>query len=344
MKEIKKLETKINVKMGTKLIKLDATEFGVDKSRAKEMESAFVPMINFLKEMEVEYNGITKKSQGDVDKELCLKAHTLRLKYVKSRTGVDVIHRKGKQEVLLLGRAWDSLKNQYLYITNQNEETLGKIEMYFEIREDERKAILKEQREKLLKKYEVETEHIQLGEMEEDVWGNYFSGVKLQYENAITAEKKAETDRITKEKAEKAEQERIRKDNERLQKEAEEREEAMQVVIRQEEAKRKTIEEQARKERESSEAKAKIEAESKAKIKAELQAKKDAEVKAETDKQAAIESELSKGDKEKFESLIYNLEELKTKHSFKSKKYRILQTSINGLIDKIIIYSRSKLT
>ena len=174
--------------MGKKIIKLDATQFGVEKSRAKEMESAFVPMINLLKEMETEYNAIIKESKNGITKEICGLAHTLRWQYVKLRKGVDEVHQVGKKEVLLLGRAWDGLKNQYLSVTNQNEETLNKIEKHFEIMEADRKDKLKEEREKLLLEYEVETEHIQLGDMNNEVWDNYFSGVKLQYDNRINTD------------------------------------------------------------------------------------------------------------------------------------------------------------
>lgn len=402
--------------MKTKLIRLDATQFGVEKNRAREMESAFVPMLNRLTEMETEYNTIIRKSNDGITKEICHFAYTLRWQYVKLRTKVDEVHQAGKKEVLLLGRAWDGLKNQYLSVTNQNEETLQKIERHFEILELARKNKLKDQRQDMLFKYEVETEHIALGEMSSEVWDNYLRGVELQYDNRIAAEKKVEVDRIAKEKAlslhegrktkllhywqhlpvasdmffgdmskdafytifndaKKAKeandkkQEAIRKENKRLQKDAEirekailierekaeakqkaieakakkdadAREEAMQVVIRQEEAKREIIEENARKEREAAVSKAKIEADAKAKIEAELQAKKDVEVKREADKQAAIEAELSKGDEDKFESLLNDLSELQTKYTFKSKEYQDLQTDINELIDEIITFKK----
>lgn len=70
----------------------------------------------------------------------------------------------------------------------------------------------------------------------------------------------------------------------------------------------------------------------------------DAELKAEQEKQAAIEAELSKGDKEKYESLINDIEALKTKYSYKSKKYQTLQISINDLLEKTVIYAKSKIT
>lgn len=96
-------------------------------------------------------------------------------------------------------------------------------------------------------------------------------------------------------------------------------------------AERKIIEEQARKE-----------AAERAKFQAELQAKKDAELKAEQERQAAIEVELSKGDSDKMQSLFADLEALKSKYQFKSKKHQTLYASINELIDKTVAYGKSK--
>ena len=47
----------------TEIVKLDATQYGVQKSKAKEMESAFVPMIKRLKEMKADFNSLIAKSK-----------------------------------------------------------------------------------------------------------------------------------------------------------------------------------------------------------------------------------------------------------------------------------------
>lgn len=79
------------------------------------------------------------------------------------------------------------------------------------------------------------------------------------------------------------------------------------------------------------------------KLEKELQNKKDAEAKAESDRLSAIETELSKGDKEKFESLLSEIESIKSKYQFKSKKHQSLQNQVNLLIDKIIAFANPKL-
>lgn len=107
-----------------------------------------------------------------------------------------------------------------------------------------------------------------------------------------------EVENIHKNKAKfEAKQECIRKDNIRLQKEAEVKAKQRQKEIAKAEAERKIIEEKARKEREFNEAKLKAEREAKAKLEAELIAKAEAERKAKIEEQERIEAEL-KAEKE----------------------------------------------
>lgn len=98
----------------------------------------------------------------------------------------------------------------------------------------------------------------------------------------------------------------------------------------------------AQKEKAKQEAILKKEREAKAQLEAELKAKKEAEEKAILDEQLKAEAELSKGDAEKFVSIMESLEMLKYKYTFKSKKYKALQNRVNILIDKIIVDSKEK--
>ena len=139
------------------------------------------------------------------------------------------------------------------------------------------------------------------------------------------------------------EQEKIRLENEKLKKDAEIK--AKQLEKEREDAvkKQKAIEEKAKIEAEKQAELLRKQKEEVEKLQDELQSKKDAELKAEKEKQALIEAELSKGDKEKFDSLISDISELKNKYTFKSKKYQTLQNSINDLLEKTINYANTKL-
>lgn len=153
------------------------------------------------------------------------------------------------------------------------------------------------------------------------------------------------------------EQQRIREENERLHKEALAAE--AEARKQREEAERKLAEERAKAEREAKEARekaiaeqermrkeaqAKIDAEKKERerVEAELRAKAEAEAKAKAEEEARMEAELSKGDKEKFQDFINDLEALKTKYTFKSKKFQTAHSAGLELINKTINYLISK--
>lgn len=145
-------------------------------------------------------------------------------------------------------------------------------------------------------------------------------------------------------------QSEIRIENERLKKEADEKEKTSAKEKAKAESERKAQEAKAAKERKEIEAKAeaekalaelrlKEERKAKEKAEAELKAKQDAEAKAKKEAEEKAELELSKGDKSKLNDFISDLESLTTKYKFKSKKYttaykvsvEYLQKLINNL-------------
>lgn len=325
--------------MKNEVVKLEMSQYGLEENKSEEIKSLYLPMIDSLSKMEAAFNSVVKK---EITTEVSVEARNLRLKIAKVRTDADKVRKAGKAEYLRANNAIQGAYNTVEYATKSKEEKLLAIEKHIELLEAERKAKLREKREEALEKYEVETEHIQVEGMSEEVWQNYFSGVKLQHDNKIAAEKKAEAERIAKEKEEIAKRKRISAENERLRKENEAKQAELEKERKAARKKQLDLEEKARKEREAAEAKARKEAEARAKVEAELQAKKDAEEKAEADRLAAIEAELAKGDKEKFQSLIEDLTLLKKKYSFKSKKHKSLQGQVNELIDKIVVFSEEK--
>jgi hypothetical protein len=132
--------------------------------------------------------------------------------------------------------------------------------------EQERIAKLETERRNLLLQF-GEFVPASLGLMDQSVFEAYYKSQKQAYELRIQAEKQAEIDRIEREKAEAAERERIRLENEQLKIEAEKREKAIvaerekqaKELARQKaesDAKQKAIEDAARIEREKQAAKA----------------------------------------------------------------------------------------
>jgi len=154
-----------------------------------------------------------------------------------------------------------------------------------------------------------------------------------------------------------AEQERIRIENERLRKEAEEREAEMKKEREQAEAALKAEREKAEKERKEAEAKAKAErdeierkakeerekAESERKrLEDELKAKEREEQEAKDKAAAEEEARLSMGDKAKFEELISEIDSIKSKYTFKSKKSQKNFNDVVNLLDKVVSFAKSK--
>lgn len=352
-------------------LEINPDEYGLQKHEAEQIQSVFVPMLDKLKEYEDAYNNIVSQP---ISEKVCKDARELRLKLVKVRTGTADIHKKAKAYYLAGGRAVDGLKNTVTFAITGKEEELEKIEKYYENLEKERIAKLQEERAASLLPYDVDGSLMNLGQMTDDVWNNYFTGTKLAYQARIEAEQKAEQERIAKEKAEAEERERIRLENERLKKEAEEREAKMKAE--REEAERKLaeerriaeeqrlrIEEEARKEREErekilaaerakaeeerkkieeenrkreAEQRAKIEAERKERerIEAELKAKKDAEEAAKKAEEAARKKAERAPDKTKLIALAKVISEIQLP-DVKSEEANKIVSDVKILLDKV---------
>lgn len=127
--------------------------------------------------------------------------------------------------------------------------------------------------------------------MSDESFESFLNGLKATHEAKLEAERKAEEDRIAKEKADTEAREAQRLENERLKLEAEKREKeikaermANELKLEQERAKAKAEADRIQAE---NAAKLKAEQEAKAKLEAELKAKKDAEIKAENERKAA---------------------------------------------------------
>lgn len=278
----------------TDLVKIKASDYGLEESKAKEIETLFLPMLAKMSELEDEYNNILKE---EINPETCSRAKDLRMCYVKVRTGTADIHKRAKEFYLNGGRFVDGWKNAQLFASGEKEKTLKNIEDYFENQEKERLEKLRIDRSNMLKPY-TEIEPLALGHMEQTVFDNYLAGVKLAYDAKIAAEKKAEEDRIAREKAEAEAREAQRLENIRLKAEANKKEKELEaerkaVRLAQEkrdvelameraeaEKKRNQLELQSRKEREERE-----------RVEAQLKAKQDAERKAEAARIATEKAE-----------------------------------------------------
>ncbi len=170
---------------------------GLEKSKARQIEAVFAPMVKMLKEFEATYNEIAAL---EMNPDTCAKAKRLRLDIAKVRIGADKVRKEQKEEYLRAGNAIQGVFNILKFAVADKEEKLKEIETHYERIEEEKKKRLQAERELELVKYGVGDSALALGAMNDLVWDNFLSGTKSNYENAREAERKDEADRIEQEK------------------------------------------------------------------------------------------------------------------------------------------------
>jgi len=262
----------------SEIMKLDTPELQViEKSKAEKIKATFEPMAEMLLEFEKVFSEVTSEAEKEITKDVTIKAKRLRIDIGKVRIETGKLKDKQKEYIKLEDKAIMGVHNVLVWAVKEKEDKLKDIENFFEIQEQKRLEKLQSERVNKLMKYVEDAEERNLSSMDSDVWDAYFAAKKKEYNDRIAAEKQAEIDRIAKEKAEADERERIRKDNIRLQKEAEVKAKQRQKEIVKAEAERKAIEEKARKEREANEEILKAEREARNKSEEKLRVKAEAE-------------------------------------------------------------------
>jgi hypothetical protein len=181
---------------------------------------------------------------------------TLRLALKDVRCRVESERKTLKEDSLRRGKAIDAMATLVKCTIEPVEQHLEDQEKFEERQEAARKAALKAEREIQLAVYKVDTTFFSLGEMSRESFDQLLDNTKLAHQQRLDAQRKAEEDRIRQENERLAREKAMREENERLKKEAEEREAKAA-------AERKAAEEAARAERERV-AKEKAEAEAKA--------------------------------------------------------------------------------
>lgn len=355
--ELKQAETEV----------IKAEDYGLEIAKTKQMASGLVPILAERDELMKSYLEVIDL---ELNEENVSVFRELRLKYQRNRTqGIVAWHKKGKEVSLRESQWYDAKKKQLIAVNIECESKLLNGEQHYENLEKERISKLQTERASLLSEFVEDASERDLSGMDEDVWDAYFNTKKKEYNDKVAAENKAKEERIAQEKGEAEERERIRKENERLKKEAEEREiieaerqekqrkaeaeraqrEALEVrkIEAKAKAERKDREEKDRKQKEEFEAKLqaerdekeRIEREERAKrekLEAELEAKAEAERIAKEEQEAIIQAELNKGDSDKIQDLISDLNSVKSKYVFKSNKNKKLFKEVTVLLDNVV--------
>ena len=331
------------------IVKINPAEYGLDESKAMEVESVFLPVVAERDNLAITYNEIVNK---EISTDLVFQARELRLKLVKVRTNTDKIHKTAKAFYLAGGRFVDAWKNKNVEVISQMEEKLSGIENYYANIEKEKLDNLEKERIIILSEFVPNPESYPVRIMTEEAFSNLIDGQKLIKKQKEEEAKRIEAERIAEEKAEKEEQERIRLENEKLKAEAIEREKA-EKIEREKQAKilaeqKAKAEAEAKKAKEIADAKLKAEQEKAAiekakadKLAAELKAKAEAEAKEkariEKEKKDKIEAEkkaLKAPDKSKILSLCIQIENI-TYPAVNSNEAKEIIEKVKNLFGKV---------
>jgi len=331
----------------------------VEKSKADQIRDTFVPMANKLSDFEKSYNEIIEKSKEGINRPLIARAKRLRLDIRKVRTETEKIRKQQKEEYLRAGKAIDGVSNIIKWAVSDKEAELEKIEKYFEVQEAERLKLLQEKRVEALSPYVEDAEERKLSDMDDDVWEAYLAAKVKDHEDKIAAEKEAEKERQRLKKIQNLHDSRRElalpyysywSDDEKQSNLGELSDEDFQSFLnricgekqKKDLAEQKKREEQERlleesRKKEAAEKKKREELEAKlAKERKEKEELEKAEAARKAEEEAKIQAELNKGDADKVKDLVADLEALKSKYSFKSKKNNKMYSDVGILLDKVI--------
>lgn len=229
---------------------------------------------------------------------------------------------------------WLKAKQTMQILTKEIEENARWKEETRQRFEDEQKELKTQQRMLQVSKVAPEMPRAEFENMSDESFAIFYAGIEKQYNDRIEAEKKAEEERIAKEKAEAEAREQQRLENERLKAEAEAKEKQFAEEKAVAEAKLKA--EREAKEKLEGELKAKAEAEQKAKREAE--AKEAAELKA---KQDAEKKAKAAPDKAKLNDFAKMLDEL-VLPELKSEEANKVLSDAKTLLAKVSNFIREK--
>lgn len=177
------------------IVYVDPALFKLEAVEASEIEKAFIPQLEKMRELEAEYLAIIDESPDDP--EVGKKADTLRKKYVKVRTETDKIHRKQKDYYLNGGRFVDAWEKTQETVSKIKEDKLASITNHAKIEAEKQRAELEKDRIELLRPVlELPSyAHLQLGTMATDVFYAYLKTTQEAHAERVSKEQKEKEER-----------------------------------------------------------------------------------------------------------------------------------------------------
>jgi hypothetical protein len=180
-------------------------------SKAEQIEAAFKPMLETLKDMEAAYDMVMYQ---EISPELCKKAKRLRLDIAKIRLAADKVRKTEKEQYKVGADAIQGMYNILKFGTSEKEESLKNLETHYERIEADRKQKCEDERQALLLPYYAMIGvQMNLSDKTVEEWEKYLAMVKAADQSRLD---KIESDRIAQELIDKKEaderEERIRED------------------------------------------------------------------------------------------------------------------------------------
>lgn len=312
----------------------------LDLNDKQSLLNIFTPYFNQADEWTAKAKDIVITDASQID--LMQQARQARLMLKDIRVNVEKTRKQLKEDSLRKGKAIDGIANVIKYLVEPVEDHLEKQEKFVEIQERQRLESRKEERVKQLVALEVEgIEFYDLLNMNEDNFQILVNNSTLIYDNKIELRKKAEAERIAKEKAELEERERIRKENEKLKAEKEIREKELAKEREKIEKEKEELRIIAEKEKKKLEAAARKAQEEKARAEAELRAKEEIErKKKEAEKEAARQAKLAP-EKDKLIALAKILDNIEYPSMDSDEGAKLLQETIKRIKDVSLFITKS---
>lgn len=324
----------------------------VSVEKRNEVQTVLNHVFNGVAKMREQLDGVTVTDANDkVNMKL---ANTIRLGVRQVRLEAEKTFdakRADVQQQMLSYKTEDSLwlkaKQTMQILTKEIEENARWKEETKERFEAEQKELKVQQRMLKVSKVAPEMARAEFENMSEETFEMFFAGIEKAFNDKIEAEKKAEAERIAKEKAEAEAREKMRIENERLKAEAEAKEKQLVDERAKAEAERKLKAEQETARIAAEKAKAekdKLEAELRAKAEADEKAKKEAEAKEIAEqkaKEAAEKKAKNAPDKTKLIELAAQIDGLNLPE-IKGEEAQKILSDVKILLSKVSVFIREK--
>jgi len=316
----------------TNELQLIVKENKLPEDKTKSLLASFGGYFNKAHEVvkEAMQISVTDETQGD----LMLKAREARLSLKDIRVEAEKTRVTLKEQSLREGRAIDGINNIIKALIVPAEEYLEKQEKFAEFKEKERLAKRNAERIAKLSLFVEDVTLFNLEGMSDDAFEKLLAGYKIAYEAQKAAEKKAEEEKIAKEKAEAKENKRIRLENEALKLAAEEKQKKI-------DEENKIREEKLAKERAEQEEKLKKEREEKEKLERQIREQKLADEAKKRAEEELKRKELLAPDKEKLLSLADRMDLVKLP-VVESREAGMIIKEVENRVSEIASYIREK--